>query len=211
MNKPVTGIIWFLILISFATGFYLYPDMPDEMASHWNAQGEVNGYMPKFWGVFLMPIILAGIYALFVVVPRIDPLKHNIQKFMKYYEGFILLIVVFMFYIHSLTLLWTLGFRFDMMVMMMPALGVLFYYIGILTENAKRNWFIGIRTPWTLSSDRVWNKTHKVGGKLFKISGVIAIFGIVFQDYALWLIMGPVLFTAAYTMIYSYIEYQKRN
>jgi len=58
--------------------------------------------------------------------------------------------------------------------MMVPALGILFYYCGILIENAKRNWFIGIRTPWTLSNEKVWERTHKIGGKLFKIAGLIA-------------------------------------
>jgi uncharacterized membrane protein len=185
--------------------------MPEQMASHWNSQGEVDGYMPRFWGLFLMPIVLAGMYALFVTIPKIDPLKHNIQKFMNYYEGFIVLIIAFMFYVHSLTLLWALGVRFDMLTMMAPALGLLFYYIGILTPKAKRNWFIGIRTPWTLSSDRVWNKTHKIAGKLFKACGVIVVFSVLLPDYALWLIMGPILFTAVYTIVYSYVEYQKRN
>jgi uncharacterized membrane protein len=88
-------------------------------------------------------------------------------------------------------------------------LGLLFFYSGILYENAKRNWFIGIRTPWTLSNDIVWDKTHKIGGKLFKIAGVVAIFGIFFQKYALLFILVPVILITAYTIIYSYFEYQK--
>ena len=90
-----------------------------------------------------------------------------------------------------------------------PAFGILFYYCGILTENAKRNWFIGIRTPWTLSNDVVWDKTHKIGGKLFKIAGAVALFGIFFQKYTLFFILAPVILVAAYTIIYSYFEYQK--
>lgn len=90
-----------------------------------------------------------------------------------------------------------------------PAFGMLFYCCGILTENAKRNWFIGIRTPWTLSNEKVWEKTHKIGGKLFKIAGVIALLGIAFQSYALFFILVPVILVATYTTVYSYIEYQK--
>jgi len=207
--KLIKALMWGIIIASFVIAVYLYPQMPEQMASHWNAAGEVDGFMSKLWGLFLMPLVLVGMYLLFVGIPRIDPLKHNIQKFMKYYEGFILLIIAFMFYVYLLTLLWSLGFRFNIGQMMVPALGGLFYYVGILTENAKRNWFIGIRTPWTLSSDRVWNKTHKIGGKLFKVCGVIAVTGILFGNYVIWFVIVPVLAVAVYTIAFSYFEYQK--
>ena len=90
-----------------------------------------------------------------------------------------------------------------------PAFGGLFYYCGILAKNAKRNWFIGIRTPWTLSNEKVWDKTHRVGGQLLKIAGIIALFGVFFPSYALLFIFAPVVLVAAYTITYSYIEYKK--
>jgi uncharacterized membrane protein len=80
-------IIFGIILLSFAIGIYYYPQMPEKLASHWNAQGQVNGYMSKFWGLFLMPIISMGMLLLFILIPRIDPLKSNIQEFRKYYDG----------------------------------------------------------------------------------------------------------------------------
>jgi uncharacterized membrane protein len=78
-------------------------------------------------------------------------------------------------------------------------------------EKTKRNWFIGIRTPWTISSDIVWDKTHKIGGKLFKISGIIALVGIASGKYAIFFIIIPLIFTALYTIIYSYLEYTKET
>ena len=210
MKKSYLLII-ILILISFGIGAYSFPQMPEKMASHWNTKGEADGYMSKFWGLFLMPIILLGLFLLFILIPKIDPLKENIAKFRKYFDGFIVLITLFLFYIYLLTIAWNLGKRFNMGQMMMPALGMLFYYCGILTENAKRNWFIGIRTPWTLSSERVWNKTHKIGGKLFKVAGLIAFLGIFFPNYAFYFILVPALLVAFYTIIYSYFEYQKET
>jgi uncharacterized membrane protein len=183
--------------------------MPEEMASHWNAKGEANGYMSKFWGLFLMPFILVGVALYFNVIPRIDPLKANIEKFRKYYDGFIILFFIFMLSIHFQVILWNLGVKISPNVTLPIGLGVLFFYIGILCENAKRNWFIGIRTPWTLSSERVWEKTHKTGGKLFKIAGIIVFVGVFFWSYALFFILVPVILVAAYTIIYSYVEYQK--
>jgi len=198
-------------LLSFVIGIYLYPQMPERMASHWNARGQVDGYIPKFWGLFLIPLTSVGLLLLFIIIPKIDPLKHNIEKFRKYYDIFVLLSIIFLLYIHFLTILWNMGVRFNMAQLLAPAFGILFYYCGILIENARRNWFIGIRTPWTLSSEKVWEKTHKVGGKLFKISGIIAFVGIFLQDYVLFLILVPVISTTIYTIVYSYFEYQKET
>ena len=207
--KKSQVVILGLILMSFLIGVCLYSQMPEKMASHWNSKGEVDDYMPRFWALFLMPILSFGLFLLFLLVPKIDPLKQNIEKFRKYYDGFIVLIIGFLFYVYLLTIFWNLGFRFNMAQLMMPALGALFYYCGVLIENAKRNWFIGIRTPWTLSSEMVWDKTHKLGGKLFKIAGIIALFGIILESYAFIFLIIPVIFISIYLIAYSYFEFQK--
>jgi len=202
-------IVFGIILLSFIISIYFYPQMPEKMASHWNIQGEVDNYMPKFWGLFLIPFILIGLSLLFVAIPKIDPLKTNIEKFRKYYDGFIILFSIFVLSIHLQVILWNLGIKIGPSIFVPIGMGILFFYIGILCENAKRNWFIGIRTPWTLSSERVWEKTHRIGGKLFKIAGVIAFVGIFFQRYVLFFILIPIISVAFYTIIYSYFEYQK--
>ena len=89
-------IILIIILLSFAIAIYIYPQMPDKMASHWNTKGEVDGYMSKLWGVFLMPVISIALFLMFILIPKIDPLKKNIDKFRKYYDGFIVLIILFL-------------------------------------------------------------------------------------------------------------------
>lgn len=209
--KKSYWIIITITLLSFGIGIYFYPQLPDTVASHWNFRGEVDSYMSKFWGLFLMPIISLSLFLLFLFIPKIDPLKANIEKFRKYFDAFIVLIVVFLFYIYLLSIFWNLGFRFDMGRAVVPSLGILFYYCGVLIENAKRNWFVGIRTPWTLSSDKVWHKTHKIGGKLFKIAGVIAFLGVILPKYALFFVLIPAILTAIYTVVYSYFEYQKEK
>ena len=95
--------------------------------------------------------------------------------------------------------------------MLAPAFGVLFYCLGIVVGNTKKNWFIGIRTPWTLSSDIVWYKTHKIGGKLFKAAGVVAFLGALLPAYALFFIIVPVIAVALYTVVYSYVEFVKQR
>lgn len=202
-------IIAIILLVSFVIGIFLYPEMPEKMASHWNAKGEVNGYMPKFWGLFLMPIISVAILSLLILIPKMDPLKKNIDKFRKYFDIFIVVIALFLFYLYILTLLWNLGKRFNMTLFLLPAFAVLFYCIGILTENAKQNWFIGIRTPWTLSNEKVWDKTHKLGGKLFKIVALITLVGAIVGKYTILFILIPIILVVIYLFVYSYFEYKK--
>ncbi len=200
-----------IVIILFAVGIYIYPQLPDTIASHWNAQGQVNGYTSKFWGLFLLPIISVGLVLLFVAIPRIDPLKANIEKFRTFYDRFVILFLVFFFYFYLLTILWNMGVQYNFNQVLAPAFGGLLYYIGVVTEHAKRNWFVGIRTPWTLSSESVWDKTHAIGAKLFKIVGVVALLGVLFPNYTIFFILVPVLIVAGYLIVYSYVVYQRET
>jgi len=201
----------FLVSLFFVVAFYVYPQMPEQMASHWNYQGEVDGYMSKFWGLFLLPIMSLVLFVFFLIIPKIDPLKANVAKFQKYFDGFILVFEIFFLYIYLLTISWSLGSRFDMTAAMMPALAILFYYMGILVGQAERNFFIGIRTPWTLSSDSVWKKTHRLGGKLFKAVAVLTALGFFFPTYAITLMLVPVIGVSIYLTVYSYVEFKKEK
>jgi uncharacterized membrane protein len=203
-------IVTILIVASTLAGLLIWNRLPEPMASHWGVDDQVNGYMSKFWGVFLMPVITIVMLIMFLVVPSIDPLKANIAQFRDYFNSFIALMVAFMVYIYGLTLAWNLGYTsFRMSTAMLPAMGLLFIFVGVMVGKAKRNYFIGIRTPWTLSSDKVWEETHRVGGKLFIASGVLALLGAFFPDYAFWFIMVPVMGTALFTVVYSYIVFQR--
>ncbi|MBI2832711.1 MAG: SdpI family protein [Chloroflexi bacterium] len=204
-------LILVVLLLSFGIAGYFYPQMPERMASHWNAQGQVDGYMSRFWGVFLMPVVSLGLSLLLLLIPKIDPLKANIEKFKRDYYGFVLVILVFMLYLYLLTLFWNMDFRFNMGRMLAPAFAVLFYFCGVMIGKAKRNYFIGIRTPWTLSNEAVWNKTHRLGGKLFKAAGVIALLGLIFEDYAFLFVIVPAMLGALWAVIYSYLLYRKET
>jgi uncharacterized membrane protein len=188
----------------------IYPNLPDKMASHWGLNNEVNGYMGKFWGTFLTPIVMFGCWLLFVIIPRIDPKKQNIQKFLKYFDIFILVFMLFFVYIYDLTIFWNLGYEFIFIQLMTPALALLFYFIGMMIEHAEPNWTIGIRTPWTLSNEDVWYKTHKLGGKLFRIVAIISLLGMIIPKYAVYFILLPIILVVIYLFVYSYLEYRKR-
>lgn len=210
-NTLTTIIILLLIIISFGIGFYFYPQLPDTVASHWNSQGMVDGYMSKFWGTFLMPVILIFMYGIYFIIPKIDPLKNNIESFRKQYNILITLISVFLFYIFILTIAWNIGKEFNMNNFILPAMGIFIYYMGHLLKYAKRNWFVGIRTPWTLSGDYVWDKTHKIGSLLFKIIGIITLLGMLVPNYGFYLTIFSLIGSVIFLFVFSYILYQKQN
>ncbi len=213
MNKKlftVENIPPLAVLLSFFFGLYFYSYLPDQMVSHWGISGEANGYLPKFPGTFIFPVILLAMYILFLIIPKIDPKKDNIQKFHHEFQKFMAVFFAFMFYLYFLVIIWNLGSQFSIVRWMIPGFVVLFYYMGDLTEKAKPNWSIGIRTPWTLSDDAVWKKTHEVGGKLFKWTALISLLGFFFPAYALWIILVPVVFSALYSVVYSYLVYKKK-
>lgn len=200
-----------LIVAAFAAAFASYSAIPDTVACHWGLQGEANGYCSMFWGLFLLPLIMAGLFGLLTLVPYLDPKRKNIEKFKLVYQRFILAIEAFMLYLFSLTLAWNLSFTFDMNRWLIPAFGLLMIMSGDLIGKAQPNWTIGIRTPWTLSSETVWKKTHLFGGRLFKIAGLIAILGLVLPNYGFYLLIIPILGAAIISVVYSYLDFRKEK
>lgn len=200
-----------VLILTFALSIFAYPFMPDLMVSHWGLSGEADGYMPKAWGLFLVPGISGLLALLLLLIPRIDPLRENIEKFRGAYESFVTVILLFLLYLQAVVILWNLGTRFNIIQVLSPAFALLFYACGLLLERAKRNWFIGIRTPWTLSSERVWERTHAAGGPLFRLAGLLALLAAVLPGIAWLLLIGPVLLISVYLVIFSYLEYRREE
>lgn len=198
-----------LIAIAVLAGLLLWDRLPDPMPGHWNAAGEIDGYISKFWGVFLVPIISIALTGLFLIIPRIDPLKANIAQFRAAFNWFIVVFMAYMLYVYALTLVAALGTPFNMTLMLLPAVGLLFIGVGYLMSGAKRNFFIGIRTPWTLSSDTVWDKTHKLGSKLFMLGGVVTILCAFLGESGIWIMLVAMLGASFVPIVYSYVLYQR--
>lgn len=200
-----------VLALTFAVTLLAWPAMPDPVVSHWGFSGEADGSMPKAWGLLLVPFLSAGLAALLLLLPRIDPLEANIATFREAYEWFIVVFLLFLLALQAFLLLWNGGVQVGIALVLPPAFAALYYEIGVLMEQAKPNWFIGIRTPWTLSSEKVWERTHALGGRLFKIAGVLALLGIFFPAYAVLFILVPVLGVSLYLVVYSYQEFRKEE
>jgi uncharacterized membrane protein len=209
VKNRIMVIVWALVLLAFVISAIAYPRVPDRVASHWNARGEVDDTMGRFWGVFFLPLMLAGLVIFLIVIPSIDPLKANIAQFRGYYDQFILVFALFMLLVHLQVILWNLGIQISPNLVLPIGIAMLFFYLGTMMRHVKRNFFIGIRTPWTLSSDAVWEKTHQLGGRLFQAAGVLALLGAFFPSSAWLFVLVPAIVAALASMVYSYAVYRQ--
>jgi len=165
--------------------------------------------MSKPAALALLPALTGGLLVVFALVPRIDPLRENIASFRPVYDWFVVVFSAFMTVIHGGVIAFNLGYEFDFTLLVLAAVAGLFYYVGVLLTHAERNWFVGIRTPWTLSSDDVWARTHRLGGRLFKLTALVALVGLFFGDDAIYFLVVPALLTAGITIAYSYYLYEQ--
>jgi uncharacterized membrane protein len=198
-----------LVVLSAVMSALAFPEMPAEVATHWNAAGEADGQTPKLVALALFPALSAGMLALFAFLPRIDPLGENVAAFREEYDTFVVLLIAFLTYVHGLVLAANAGYEFEMLQTLAPAIGALYYYVGVLTAHAEQNWFVGIRTPWTISNEEVWNRTHERAAPLFKLAGVAAVSGALVPNYAELLVVAPVVAVALYGTVYSYVAYRQ--
>jgi uncharacterized membrane protein len=195
--------------VSAALSVLTAPELPTRMATHWNAAGQPDGTMSKPAALVLIPAMTAGLLIVFALIPRVDPLRANIASFRPVYDWFVVVFTAFMTVIHGGIIAFNLGYEFDFTLLVLAAVAGLFYYVGVLLTHAKRNWFVGIRTPWTLSSDEVWDRTHRLGGRLFKLTALVALVGLLYGEYAIYFLVVPALFTAGITIVYSYYLYEQ--
>lgn len=185
------------------------PSMEANLAMHWNTEGEADSFGTPFEALYLLPLMTIGLSLILLFIPAIDPLKANIAMFRSEYHAFVLFFAGFMYYVHGLTLAWNLGYSFSMNAMLTPAIGLFFMLTGMVLLKAKRNYFIGIRTPWTLANDVVWEKTHQMGGRLFIASGILTLACIIYPAATPFVLLVTAIGAALISIIYSYFEYRK--
>lgn len=197
-------ICWAAVAACFIVAAALYSRMPERMAIHWNAQSVADGYAGKLAGLFLLPAIILIMQILLIIIPKIEVYKKNMEDFSPHYTNFRLIFILFMSGLYATTLLWNIGKQFNISYYVIPALSILFYYIGHMMKYVKRNFFVGIRTPWTLASEEVWNKTHILGSKVFKVMAGVILIGLIAPAYTIWITLVAVLVGALYLILYSY-------
>lgn len=198
-----------IVALGFVVSFLIQPSLPERVAIHWNIRGEADGYSDSGFGSYFVPALSLLMLGLFYFLPMIDPMRKNYAAFQKEYDGLVVAIVGFMAYVHFLTLAINLGYELNIMQYLAPGFAVLFYYLGVVLAKAKQNWFLGFRTPWTLSSELSWKKTHALAAKMFKAAGALALVGIIMPDYGLIASVAVVIGAAVIGFVYSYLVYRE--
>ncbi|WP_141603955.1 SdpI family protein [Terrilactibacillus laevilacticus] len=166
---------WFSLLLLIFTIIVTcisYPYLPQQIAVHWNYRGIPDSFSHKSFGAFVIPVIMLVLYLVSLKLPKIDPKKKNYERFQGTYFRIINGILLFLFLIQLMQIISGLG-KANPKYIIPELIGLLFIYIGNLSPKFKPNYFIGIRTPWTLANDVVWKKTHRLGGKIFVILGLL--------------------------------------
>ncbi|MEQ3654498.1 MAG: SdpI family protein [Dokdonia sp.] len=194
-----------IVVLPFLYLGFIYPELPNTVPTHWNGQGVIDAWGPKhsLWLIpFFMPVLT---YVLLLVVPKIDPkgqLKHMGSKFDKFKFIITLFMSVLAMYIIYATQQQSLGSIKIIFVLM----GCLFAAIGNYLPAVKPNYFIGIRTPWTLENQTVWKKTHRLSGRIWVIGGLIIVVLslLLAPTLALTLFITITILLVVIPLVYSY-------
>jgi len=200
------------ILATIVFAFYFYANAPRQVPTHWNIHGQVDDYSSKAFAAIFFPALILGMYFLFWLLPKIDPKRERYAKFARVYGLFrtaIVLFFVLMFFASSLA---ALGYNINISRIVPAGVGLLLILLGNYMGKIKSNWFVGIRTPWTLSSETVWQKTHRLGGWLFVFAGLYMLAGVFWS--ILWgqgTIFVIIIIIALMPIVYSYLLYKKEK
>jgi uncharacterized membrane protein len=201
-----------IVVAAFIASAVVYPRLPESMPTHFDMSGQPNGWSSRLFGAWVVPLFLVFMWGLVRVLPAIDPRGSNYAKFGGAFEGIIVSIMLFMLVLHIVMLRAALGYPVAMQRIVPVGIGVLFVVMGNLLPRARPNWFVGIRTPWTLSSDRVWEKTHRLGGHLFVAGGILIVLAaLVMEQWAHIVLITVVVLCTATVFIYSYLEWKREQ
>ncbi len=197
-----------IVIIAAGVSAFYYGRVPPIMPSHWDAAGRVNGYMPRFWGVAMMPLIMAFTWSLLPILPRISPRQFGLGESIGTFNLVVVGILAVFLAMHVVLLQAAAGAAIRIQTVVPALVGVLLIFIGNYMSKLRKNFFIGVRTPWTLASDEVWSRTHRLAGWAFALGGIALIIeGI--AGFNPLVFAGIIALVVLLPIVYSYVLYKK--
>jgi len=206
--------IWPLLILLATVGLSLwaYPQLPARVITHWSFNGQANGWSSREFHTIFFPALLVVFYVLLSFLPKLDPMGARYQEFAGVYRTMRTLILLVLFVVFVAATLANLGYAINIGATVAGAVGLMMIILGNYFKKLKRNFFVGIRTPWTLSSENVWDKTHLLGGRLFMIWGLGLILAPWLASVAAFIILfGGMAVTITWVCIYSYVLYEREK
>jgi len=201
-----------LIAGGAAFGGAMYSRMPERVPTHWNIYGVADGFGPRWELAFGVPVVLAGVMVLLALLPLMGPFRANFERFRVVYGRVCVTIAAAMVAIHVVVVLKGAGRAIDIGAAMAVILGVLFAVLGNWMGKLRRNMYIGIRTPWTIANDVVWERTHRIGGRIMMACGVVIVAAGLMglsDTMCFVVVMSSVGVLVLWSIVYSYVIYRR--
>jgi immunity protein, SdpI family len=202
-----------LALVGALVSAMVYSRLPETVAVHWDLNGNPNGWMPRPIGAFFGPVFIVVLWQLLRLAPRIDPREANYERFGPAYETIVASALVLMLAIHLVVLGLALGYHLPLGRLVPAMIGVLYLVIGNVMPRTRSNWWFGVRTPWTLSSDRVWTRTHRLAGYSMTGAGLVMLLAALALPAALGIPLAVAVSIAAVAApaVYSYLSWRREQ
>lgn len=201
-----------VIAVMLAVSVWAWPQIPDDalIPTHWNAAGEADGYSSKPFGLFGLPAICAGLTVLLGVLPKVEPRRQNLEKSASAYIAVGVAALALMATLHVAAVLSAVGKEVDIGTASTVGLSLLFLVIGAAMHRVRSNWFLGFRTPWTLTSERSWERTHRAASVVFVVMGAVSLITMVVAGppVSLWVLLDGVVLAVVGLVFYSYLVWR---
>lgn len=206
-------LILLIILTPYLFVAYFWDSFPDQIITHFGMDGQPNDYSSKVSGLILFPGINVFMYFLFIVLPKIDPSRKNYGLFQDNFKIIRTLLHALLSYITMVTIFYSLGYQFNIEYVIFYGLLAFFLVMGNYLGNVRHNYFIGIRTPWTLSNETVWTNTHRFTAKIWVGSSVLMMVILPFltKEMSSTAFMIFIGILAIIPIVYSFLEFRKQT
>jgi uncharacterized membrane protein len=202
----------FVIALAAAVSAVAYPRLPDRVPVHWGLSGEPDRFGTRLEGVWLLPAVMLGMWLLKQALPKLDPRRESYAKMQSTYDFVINAILTTMLALHLVVIAAGLGYVVPMRRFIPLIGGAFLIALGNVLPRTRPNWTLGIRTPWTLSNDRVWTRTHRVGGYLMTAAGVVVLASAAIPGVASGVAAIAAFIVAAFgSVIYSYVAWRQET
>jgi uncharacterized membrane protein len=198
-----------MIAAMFVLAAVMWSAAPDQIPVHWNWAGQPDRFGGRFEGLLGLPLAAAGVYALLLFLPRLDPRRKNYAAFATPFAIIRTAVVGLLLGIDAIVLLWIRGQRMHLNTVLAAEIGLALVVMGNYLPKVKSNWFVGVRTPWTLTSEASWRQTHRLAGWLFTLGGLLTfITALVRPDVAPAVMIGVLAASAGASVVYSYFAWK---
>ena len=200
------------VAASFALSAAVWERLPERVPIHWNFRGEIDRWGGRFEGALLFPMLAFVLWVVLPWLPKIDPRRASFEKFRGSYDLIITATLALLFVVHAAVIGAALGYRVPMGRLVPVGVGLLFITIGNVLPRTRPNWVMGVRTPWTLSNDRVWTRTHRMSGYLMVAAGVLIMLSALLPaSWGFAVLLVAALGSALGSVLYSYIAWRQET